>query len=165
VQVFFLLVEAIINKGWYTMITNPDFSPPFIPDDSPPDSGAVNDDLSDWIPPSKRPPKNHIYRQYFTSKECEMLKAVPENDVKSEIYLIRVLLARAFAQIPRSNSNHKASAPSLELNFELFSIFSRATVALAGLVTLHNKFHDPGNELGDTILEALSELNPWEVLE
>ena len=147
------------------MITNPDFSPPFIPDDSPSDSVAENDNMPEWVPPSKRPPKNHIYRQYFTSKECEMLKDVPENDVKSEIYLIRVLLARAFAQLPHHNSNHKEAAPSLELNFELFSIFSRATVALAGLVALHNKFHDPGNELGDTILEALSELNPWEDLE
>ena len=94
-----------------------------------------------------------------------MLKEIPENDVKSEIYLIRVLLARAFAQLPVNGSNGKKDVPTLELNFELFSIFSRATVALAGLVALHNKFHDPGNELGDTILEALSELNPWEDLE
>src|ERR1700690_40546 len=112
------------------MITNPDFAPPFIPEDSPSDSGAVNDDLSDWVPPSKRPPKNHIYRQYFTSKEWEMLKAIPENDVRSEIYLIRVLLARSFAQLPRNNSNHKKAAPGLELDFELFSTFSRATVSL-----------------------------------
>ena len=147
------------------MITNPDFAPPFIPEDSPSDSGAVNDDLSDWVPPSKRPPKNHIYRQYFTSKECEMLKAIPENDVTSEIYLIRVLLARAFAQLPRNNSNHKKAAPGLELNFEFYSTISAATVSVAGLVALHNKFHDPSNELHDTILEALRELNPDEDLE
>ena len=146
------------------MITNPDFSPPFIPDDSPSDSVAVNDDLSEWIPPSKRPPKNHIYRQYFTSKECEMLKAVPENDVTSEIYLIRALLARAFAQLPRNNSNHKVAAPALELDFEFYSTLSCATVSLAGLVALHNKFHDPANEVGDIIWEALMELDPHKEL-
>ena len=147
------------------MITNPDFSPPFIPDDSPSDSVAPIDDLPEWVPPSKRPPKNHIYRQYFTSEECEMLKAVPENDVTSEIYLIRVLLARAFAQLPRNNSNHKKAAPGLDLDFEFYSTLSRATVSLAGLVALHNKFHDPENEVGDIIWEALSELDPWKDLE
>ena len=146
------------------MITNPDFSPPFIPEDSPSDSVAVIDDMPDWIPPSKRPPKNHIYRQYFTSKECEMLKAVPENDVTSEIYLIRVLLARAFAQLPRHNSNHKKAAPGLELDFEFYSTLSCATVSLAGLVALHNKFHDPANEVGDIIWEALMELDPHKEL-
>ena len=147
------------------MITNPNFSPPFIPDDSPSDSVAVIDDTPEWVPPSKRPPKNHIYRQYFTSKECEMLKAVPENDVTSEVYLIRVLLARAFAQLPGNRSTGKKDIPALEMSVELYSIFSRATVALAGLVALHNKFHDPANELRDTIWDAIMEMDPDKDLE
>ena len=91
-----------------------------------------------------------------------MLKAVPENDVTSEIYLIRVLLARAFAQLPRNNSNHKKAAPGLELDFEFYSTLSCATVSLAGLVALHNKFHDPANEVGEIIWKVLMECNPCE---
>ena len=93
-----------------------------------------------------------------------MLKAVPENDVTSEIYLIRVLLARAFAQLPRNNSNHKKAAPGLELDFEFYSTLSCATVSLAGLVALHNKFHDPSNELRDEIWQAIMELDPHKEL-
>jgi hypothetical protein len=114
---------------------------------------------------SQRKPKHHIYTQYFTDKESEMLTAVPENDVISEIYLIRILLARAFAQLPGSKPDGKRTAPALKIDMELFSIFSHSVIVLAGLVALHNKSHDPGSELGDIILESIRELNPWEDLE
>ena len=147
------------------MKTDSDCSPAIGSAGLPPGSRPFMDDTLEWIPPSQRTPKHHIYQQYFTDKESEMLKAVPENDVISEIYLLRVLLARAFAQLPGNKPNGKKTTPTLKIDIELFSTFSRAAIVLAGLVALHNRSHDPESELGDAILGALRELNPWEDLE
>ena len=141
------------------------FSPPFIPDNSPSDSDPVFDNMPDWRPPSQRALKHHIYRRNFTSKERNMLKAIPEYDVTSEIYLLRVLLTRNFEQLHRNPTKKDGSLASLKIDQDVFSTFSRAAIVLASLVALQNKSHNPKTEVGDKIWQALMELNPDEDLE
>ena len=124
-------------------------------------SGPIYDDLPDWRPPGT--PRHHIYQQYFTPSERRRLKAIPENDVTSEIQLLRVLLARSFAQVPHSPTDKKRAPLPLKLNIDLLSTFSRVAIVIGGLVGLHTKMHK--SDLGDIILQALRELNPDEDLE
>jgi len=143
------------------MIQSASFSPPFIPDDAPA-SGPIFTDLPNWRPEGS--PKHHIYRQYFTPAECRMLDAVPPDDVTSEILLLRVLLARSFAQVPRTPTAKKRSPINLKLNIDLLTTFSRVGIVIGGLVALQNKMHNLKDTVGDIILQALRELDPYEDL-
>jgi hypothetical protein len=130
------------------------------PKEPTPCSGPIFDDVPWWRPPGA--PKHHIYQQYFTPAERLRLEAIPENDVTSEIRLLRVLLARSFAQIPQSSHDKKRAPLPLKLHTDLLSTFSRVSIVIGGLVGLHRKIHK--NDVGDIILEALRELNPHEEL-
>lgn len=141
------------------------FSPPFVPDDSPSDSGPVFEDMPDWRPQSQRALKHHIYRHNFTPKERKMLAEIPENDVTSEIYLLRILLARNFEQLHRNPSKKDGLWASLNIDQDVFSTFSRAAIVLASLVASQNKSYNPKTEVGDEIKQALRDLDPYEDLE
>ena len=138
---------------------------PFVESDPPKEpiqrSGPIFDDIPWWRPPGT--PKHHIYQQYFTPAEREKLKAIPENDVTSELQLLRVLLARSFAQVPRYPHDSKIAAIPLKLHTDLLSTFSRVAIVIVSLAGLHRKMHR--GDIGDIILEALREMNPDEDLE
>ena len=132
--------------------------PPFVPDDSPSDSEPAFDDLSDWRP--RKTPKKHIYQKYFTPAERRRLKAIPENNLKSEIYLLRATLARTFALLPRNDPKNKGTPHALKMDLELCSTFSRTAIVFASLVAFHIKTHNSKRAIGDLILQALRELDP-----
>jgi hypothetical protein len=139
------------------MIQSASFSPPFIPDDAPA-SGPIFTDLPNWQPDGS--PKHHIYQQYFTHAERRMLDAVPPDDVTSEILLLRVLLARSFAQVPRTSAAKKRSPFTMKFNIDLLATFSRVGIVIGGLVALQNKLHNLKDTVGDIILQALREMDP-----
>ena len=124
-------------------------------------SGPIFDDLPNWRPPGT--PKPHIYQQYFTPSERRRLKILPENDVTSEILLLRVLLSRCFALVPRFPGDKKIAPLPLKLFTQMVTVFSRVALVIAGLAGLQNKMHK--NDMGDIILQALREMNPYEDLE
>jgi hypothetical protein len=110
--------------------------------------------------PSKEDRKHHIYEQYFTPAEREMLAAIPENDLTGEIDLLRVMLARSFAQVPSGPDDKKHPPLPLKLMIDYFSTFCRVAIILARLVALHRKLHSSHNALSEAIFEALGELDP-----
>ena len=114
-------------------------------------------------PPGK--PGHHIYWHYFTPEERRKLKAIPEDDVTSEIQLLRVLLARCFAQVPRFPHDNKKSALPIKLQINFVRTFSRVAIVIGAMVGLQKKIHNPVDELGRDILQALREMNPYEDLE
>jgi hypothetical protein len=141
----------------------------FISNDKPqpkakptPSSESFSDDISDLRPAGTS--KKHIYQQHFTPAERRNLKAVPENDISSEIFLLRHTLAGVFSQLVGNNTKNKKSPGTLKIDLEVCSTFSRAAIVLSSLVAFHNKTHNSKSDLGDTILQALSELNPDEDL-
>jgi hypothetical protein len=125
-----------------------------------PHSGPIFDDLPYWRP--KGAPRHHIYQQYFTSAERRRLKALPENDVVSELQLLRVLLARSFSMVPRFPHDSKIAPLPIKLHIKLVKTFSRVALTIGSMVGLHQKMHK--NDLGDLILESLRELDPYKEL-
>ncbi len=125
-----------------------------------PASKPIFDDLPNWRPPGA--PKHHIYQQYFTPNERRRLKAIPENDLSSEIQLLRVLLARCFAQVPRFPHDSKKPALPMKLHIDLVMVFSRVAIVIGEMVGLQKKMHK--NDIGDIILQALRELDPHKEL-
>ncbi len=135
--------------------------PPFTESVSPklppfPASKPKSDNLPQCRPPGA--PNHHIYQQYFTSAERRRLKSISENDVSSEIQLLRILLARCFAQVPRFPHDSKKPALPMKLHIDLVTVFSRVAIVIGEMVGLQNKMHK--NEIGDIILQALRELDP-----
>jgi hypothetical protein len=125
-------------------------------------SGPIFDDVPWWRPPGS--PKHHIYQQYFTPAERRRLKAIPENDVTSEIQLLRVLLVRCFAMVPRFPHDSKIAPLSLKLHIEMVTVFAHVATVIGSLAGLQWKMHKPVDELGKDILQALREMNPYEDL-
>jgi hypothetical protein len=80
------------------------------PKEPTPCSGPIFDDVPWWRPPGA--PKHHIYQQYFTPAERLRLEAIPENDVTSEIRLLRVLSP---VPSPRSLNPHTIRREPLSL--------------------------------------------------
>ena len=126
-------------------------------------SASFSGNLNPPLPPkdptlSSQKQMRHIYEQYFTSDEIRMLQAIPENDVTSEIELLRVLLARSFAQIPSGPVDTK-HPPALKFQFNLCTVFSRVAIVMAGLVALHLKQHPQGNVMFETVMEMIRQVN------
>jgi hypothetical protein len=130
------------------------------PKKAKPRSGPIFDDLPYWRP--KGTPSHHMYQQYFTPTERRRLKALPENDVTSELQLLRVLLARTFSMVPRFPHDSKISSLPIKFHIKLLNTFSRVALTIGGIVGLHQKLYK--SDLGDLILEAIRELNPYEEL-
>ena len=116
-------------------------------------------------PPPPSPPRHHIYEQYFTPRERRMLQAIPENDLTSEIRLLRVLLSRSFAQLLRSPADKKYLPQPFDFMVDICATFNRVVLVIADLVSLHRKLHNSAGAVGDLILAAIRELNPDEDLE
>ena len=123
-----------------------------------PAARPTHSDRSGWQSSSRRKPRHHIYEQYFTPEERKMLAAIPENDVTSEINLLRVLLARSFALVP-SGPTDKKPPLSLKFQYDLVTTFSRVALVLAGLVALHLKQHPPRNYWFDCVMEMIRQVN------
>ena len=117
-----------------------------------------------FAPPSKEDRKHHIYEQYFTPAECEMLAAIPENDLTGEIDLLRVMLARSFAQVPSGPDDKKHPPLPLKLMIDYFTTFCRVAIILARLVALHHKLNNSRDAVADVMWNAIMELNPYEEL-
>jgi hypothetical protein len=114
--------------------------------------------------PVEKPPANNIYRQYFTPAECRKLDSVPTDSVSNEIMLLRSMLAGSLFLLPHTSSDIKKHPIPLIFNIDLLRTFSKAAVTIGGLFTVQNKTH-PGGVIGEIILEALRELDPYEDLE
>jgi len=85
--------------------------------------------------------KPHLYRKYFTSAEDILLRTIPENDVSSEINLVRICLARYFEFCGNS-------LPSdLKLQVSALRVISAAASMIASLVHTQIKYHSPNTEL------------------
>ncbi len=94
--------------------------------------------------------KPHLYRKHFTSAEDLLLRTIPENDVSSEINLVRICLARYF-------EFYANSLPSdLELQVSALQVTSDAASMIASLVRTQIKFHSPDTELMRELDEALA---------
>jgi len=117
-----------------------------------------------FAPPSKEDRKHHIYEQYFTPAEREMLAAIPENDLSGEIDLLRVMLARSFAQVPSGPDDKKHPPLPLKLMIDYFTTFCRVAIILARLVALHHKLNNSRDAVADVMWNAIMELNPYEEL-
>jgi hypothetical protein len=124
-------------------------------------SKPIFDDLPNWRP--KGTPRHHIFQQFFTPAERRRLKAIPENDVTSEIQLLRVLLARCFAMVPRYPNDSKIPALPIDLHIKFVNTFRQVAVVIGSMVTLQRKSHKGDGD--DFILQALREMNPYEDLE
>jgi hypothetical protein len=129
---------------------------------APPASKLIFDDLPYWRPQGE--PRHHIYQGYFTPGERRRLKAIPEKDLTSEIQLLRVLLARCFAQVPRFPHDSKRAALPIKFQIQLVTVFSRAAIVIGSMISLHKKMHNPADEWGRDVLQALREMNPYEDL-
>jgi hypothetical protein len=111
------------------------------------------------ISSSKENRKHHIYGQYFTPEERKMLAAIPENDLSSEINLLRVLLARSFALVPAGPASKIRHPLDLKFQYDLCTIFSRVTVVIAGLVALHRKTNMSKSPMFDLVMDFIREAN------
>lgn len=99
--------------------------------------------------------KPHLYRKYYTSAEDIRLKAIRENDVSSEINLVRIYLARYF-------ESYGNSLPAdLKSQVSALHVTGAATSMIAGLVRTQIKAHNPQTELERTIMEAILSLDPY----
>ena len=141
----------------FTPFTESESKPP---KKAKPRSGPVFDDLPYWRP--KGTPRHNMYQKYFTPAERRRLKALPENDVVSELQLLRVLLARSFSMVPRFPHDSKIAPLPIKFHIKLLNTFSRVALTIGGMVGLHQKMHK--DDLGDLIMQALRELNPDEDL-
>ena len=120
--------------------------------------------FNDIVPsPSKEERKHHIYEQYFTPAERDMLAAIPENDLSDEIDLLRLLLARSFAQVPSGPDDKKHPPLPLKLMIDFFTTFSSVAIIIARLVSLHRKLHSSYDALSEAIFEALGEMDPYDL--
>ena len=101
---------------------------------------------------------HHIYEQYFTPDEISQLQALPTNDVTSEIQLLRILLARSFAQVPAGPTDARQPL-ALKFQYGLCTIFSRVVLVIAAMVALHLKQHPPQNMMFQTVMEMIHQVN------
>jgi hypothetical protein len=104
-------------------------------DTAEPVSRAIFDDLP--YRRSNGTPRHHTYQQFFTPDERSRLKAIPENDVTSEIQFLRVLLARSVARVPRTPHDKRRSPHPIKLHIDLISTFSRVAIVFGSMVCLH----------------------------
>ena len=140
-----------------------DLFPNFVPDDPPkepphPGFKPIFDDMPDWRPAGAS--KVHLHQKYFTPAEKQALEAIPADDLTSEIKLLRVLLARCLAIVPRYTGDRKIPPLPLKLFTSLMLVFSRTANVIGSLVSLQWRMHNPTDEWGRLVLEALRELDP-----
>ncbi len=100
--------------------------------------------------PKKSPP--HLYRRHFTRKERILLSAIPENDVSSEITLLRVILDRSFELYGALSSVEY----KLHLSFLLSTGDGVGMIAI--LLRTQNKTNNPMIGLQREIMAALDEI-------
>lgn len=100
-------------------------------------------------------PISPLYARYLTSAEKKSLRAIPANDVSSEINLVRICLARYF-------ESYGNSLPAdLKSQVSALHVTGAAASMIAGLVRTQNKAHNPGTELSRAIEEAIRDLDPY----
>jgi len=95
--------------------------------------------------------KPHLYRKYFTSAEELRLAPIPENDVSSEINLVRICLARYL------ESQGNSLPADLKSQVTALHVKGAAASTIVGLIRTQIKAHNPGTELTRVIEEALDE--------
>jgi len=96
--------------------------------------------------------KPRLYRKHFTSAEELRLAAIPENDVSSEINLLRIWLARYI-------ESHGNSLPAdLKTRISALHVTGEAASMIATLIRTQIKAHNPDTELRRAIEEAMHEL-------
>jgi len=97
----------------------------------------------------------HLYQKYFTSAEDLRLKAIPENDVSSEINLLRICLAHYIECYGNSlPADLKSQVSALHVTGEAASM-------IGSLVRTQIKAHNPQTILERAIKEALLSLDPY----
>jgi hypothetical protein len=101
---------------------------------------------------------HHIYEQYFTADEIRLLQTLPTNDVTSEIQLLRILLARSFAQVPAGPTDARQPL-ALKSQYGLCTLFSRVVLVIAAMVALHLKQHPPQNMMFQTVMEMIHQVH------
>ena len=101
------------------------------------------------IPKKSHP---HLYRRHFTRKERILLSAIPENDVSSEVTLLRVTLDRSFELYAALSSTE----------YKLHLSYLRSTGNGVGMIAIllrtQNKINNPLTDLQDEIMGALDEI-------
>jgi hypothetical protein len=100
----------------------------------------------------------HLYRKHFTRAERRLLKAIPENDVTSEVNVLRVQLGRLI------NSHGISSPADLKLQLDALRTAGEAASMIAGLVRTQIEAHNPDTELKRIIEEALLSLDPYDLV-
>jgi hypothetical protein len=108
------------------------------------------------IPPTKK----NIYEQYFTPEERRLLAEIPENDLTDEIKILRVMLARSFAQVPAGPYDKKHPPLPLELMADFTNTFSRVSIIIGRLIALQYSLHNSHNAMAVIIWQALIERDP-----
>ena len=93
--------------------------------------------------------KPHLYRKHFTPAECCALKAIPENDVASEVNFLRIMLVRFLGSHGKSD---------LKSQLDALRAAGDSASMIASLVRTQIKAHNPGTELSRAMEEALDEL-------
>ena len=99
----------------------------------------------------QKPPRpiSPLYARYLTSEEKKSLRAVPVDDLASEINLVRVISAH-FMKFQQSAPKDMGSRiQSLRTSFVLGEQFAK-------LIRAHNSEHDPLDEIDDAIFQAIA---------
>ena len=101
-------------------------------------------------------PISRLYSRYLTTQEKQALRAVPVDNVSSEINLLRVLTA-LFLKIQQS------APPDLAAHMQALRTYSMLVEQLALLVRSHGELHSPWAELDDAIERAIAaDAHNWE---
>lgn len=103
-------------------------------------------------------PISPLYARYLTSAEKKSLRAIPANDVSSEINLLRVISAH-FMKFQQSAPKDMGS---LLQNLRTSTILGEQ---IAKLVRAQNTEYDPLAELQAEIRQAIAELDPYKDLD
>ena len=116
--------------------------------------------LADFTETSISPIKKNIYEQYFTPEERRLLSEIPENDLTDEIKILRVMLARSFAQVPAGPYDRKHPPLPFQLMADFTNTFSRVAIIIGRLIALQYRLHNPHDALSAVIWKALMDRDP-----
>ncbi len=97
-------------------------------------------------------PISPLFARYLTSDEKKSLRAVPADDLASEINLLRVLSAH-FMKIQQS------APKDIDAHMQALRTCLVLSAHLSKLVRAYNKDHDPLDEIHEAISQALAELS------
>ena len=104
------------------------------------------------MPARKLPrPISPLYARYLTSEEKKSLRAIPVNDLASEINLVRVISAHSMEFQQSAPTDMRSRTQSLRTPFILGEQFAK-------LIRAHIQEHDPRNEFYDVIEQAWREI-------